>query len=174
MDFVRVRREPQAHVRTRTKDIPSGARQYFCCRLPSGIAVAIPLSPQIWAADFAPNEFDMFDFEKLEVYQMAKTLVVDSLKTIYSNSALDPYVKEQWRRASMGILLSLSDATARMTAAEKRHCLTLARSAVFECVAILEVASQLGHVPLAEAQAYYERYEAVSKMLLAMYRSHGN
>jgi four helix bundle protein len=116
----------------------------------------------------------MFDFEKLEVYQMAKTLVVDSLKTIYSNSALDPYIKEQWRRASMAILLNLSDAAARMTVAEKRQSLTLARSAVFECVAMLEVASQLGHIPLAEAQAYYERYEAVSKMLLAMYRSHGN
>jgi four helix bundle protein len=116
----------------------------------------------------------MFDFEKLEVYQMAKTLVVDSLKTIYSNTALDPYIKEQWRRAGMGILLNLSDATARMNAEEKRQSLTLARSAVFECVAILEVASQLGHIPLAEGQAYYERYEAVSKMLLAMYRSHGN
>jgi four helix bundle protein len=116
----------------------------------------------------------MFDFEKLEVYQMAKALVVDSLKTIYSNSAIDPYVREQWRRSSMDILLNLSDATARMNADEKRQCLTLARSAVFECVAILEVASQLGHVPLKEAQGYYERYEAVSKMLLAMYRSHGN
>ena len=105
---------------------------------------------------------------------MAKTLVVDSLKTIYSNDALDPYIKEQWRRASLGILLNLSDGTARMNAAEKRQCLTLARGAVFECVAILEVASQLGHVPLAEAQGYYERYEAVSKMLLAMIRSHGD
>ncbi|MDV3308727.1 MAG: four helix bundle protein [Cyclobacteriaceae bacterium] len=116
----------------------------------------------------------MFDFEKLEVYQMAKTLVVDSLKTIYSNNALDPHIKEHWRRASMDILLKLSNATAQMDASEKRESLTQARGAVFECVAILEVASQLGHVPLKDAQGYYERYEAVSKMLLAMYRSHSN
>jgi hypothetical protein len=46
----------------------------------------------------------MFDFEKLEVYQIAKALVVDTLKHIYSNSQLDPYIKEEWKKASMGIL----------------------------------------------------------------------
>ena len=115
----------------------------------------------------------MFDFEKLEVYQIAKTLVIDTLKFLYSNSSLDPYIKDQWKKASMDILLNLSEGTGRMTAADKKHFITVARSSVFECVAILEVVSQLGHIPLAEAQGYYERYEKVSKMLLGMIRSHG-
>ncbi|HEY4655320.1 MAG TPA: four helix bundle protein [Cyclobacteriaceae bacterium] len=114
----------------------------------------------------------MFDFEKLEVYQIAKALVVDTLKTIYSNTNIDPYIRDEWRRASMNILLNLSDGTGRMTAADKKHYITIARSSVFECVAILEVLSQLGHIPLAEAQGFYERYETVSKMLLGMFRSH--
>ena len=114
----------------------------------------------------------MFDFEKLEVYQIAKALVVDTLKQIYSNSNLDPYIKEQWKKASMDILLNLSEATGRMTNVDKKHYITIARSSVFECVAILEVISQLGHIPLTEAQGYYERYEKDSKMLLGMFRSH--
>ena len=43
----------------------------------------------------------MFDFEKLEVYQIAKTLVIDTLKHIYAHPDMDPYMKEQWKRASM-------------------------------------------------------------------------
>ena len=114
----------------------------------------------------------MFDFEKLEVYQLAKALVVDTLRTIYSNNNIDPYIRDQWRRASMNILLHLSDGTGRMNPADKKHCITLARSSVFECVAILEVLSQLEHIPLKEAQGFYDRYETISKMLLGMFRSH--
>jgi four helix bundle protein len=116
----------------------------------------------------------MFDFEKLEVYQIAKALVVDTLKAIYSNKDLDPYIKDEWKRASMSIIINLSEGTGRMTSAEKKHYITIARSSVFECVAILEVLSQLGHISLAEAQGYYERYEKVSKMLLGMFRSHND
>ena len=114
----------------------------------------------------------MFDFEKLEVYQAAKALVVDTLRFIYGNTDMDPYIKDEWKKASMSIILNLSEGTGRMTNADKKHFITIARSSVFECVAILEVISQLGHIPLTEAQGYYERYEKVSKMLLGMVRSH--
>jgi four helix bundle protein len=114
----------------------------------------------------------MFDFEKLEVYQIAKALVVDTLKHIYSNKDIDPYIKEEWKKASMNILLNLSEGTGRMNSTDKKHFITIARSSVFECVAILEVISQLGHISMTDAQGYYERYEKVSKMLLGMFRSH--
>ena len=53
----------------------------------------------------------MFDFEKLEVYQIAKGVVTDSLKIIYSNTNLDGYIKDQWKKASMDILLNLAEGT---------------------------------------------------------------
>ena len=114
----------------------------------------------------------MFDFEKLEVYQIAKTLVTDSLKVIFSNEKLDPYIKDQWKVASMNVLLNLAEGTGRMTPADKKHYISIARSAVFECVAILQVLGELGVIPMAQAQDLYDRYEKVSKMLLGMYRSH--
>ncbi len=114
----------------------------------------------------------MFDFEKLEVYQIAKNLVTDSLKIIFTNDKLDPYIKDQWKRTCMDILLNLAEGTGRMTSADKKHYITIARSSVFECVAILQVLGELGTLPLAQAQDLYDRYEKVSKMLLGMYRSH--
>jgi len=114
----------------------------------------------------------MFDFEKLEVYQIAKGVVTDSLKIIYSNASLDPYIKEQWKKASLDILLNLAEGTGRMTNADKKHYITISRSAVFECVTILQILGETGSLPLTEAQGLYERYEKISKMLLGMYRSH--
>jgi four helix bundle protein len=114
----------------------------------------------------------MFDFEKLEVYQIAKSVVTDSLKIIYSNAQLDDYIKEQWKKANTNILVNLAEGTSRMTSTDKKHYIIIARSAVFESVAILQVLGELGFIPLSQAQDLYERYEKVSKMLLGMYRSH--
>ncbi len=114
----------------------------------------------------------MFDFEKLEVYQIAKGVVTDSLKTILSNSKLDPYIKDQWKKASLDILLNLAEGTSRMTSTDKKHFITVSRGSVFECVTIIQILGETGSLPLAEAQNLYDRYEKISKMLLGMYRSH--
>ncbi|RAV99500.1 four helix bundle protein [Pseudochryseolinea flava] len=114
----------------------------------------------------------MFDFERLEVYQIAKSLVADSLKIIFSNENIDPYLKDQWKVASVNILLNLAEGTGRMTPTDKKHYITIARSAVFESVAILQILRELDSLPQAQAQDLYEKYEKVSKMLLGMYRSH--
>ena len=114
----------------------------------------------------------MFDFEKLEVYQIAKGVVTDSLKIIYSNTKLDPYIKDQWKKASLDILLNLAEGTGRMTSADKKHYITISRSSVFECVAILQILGETATLPMAEAQNLYDRYEKISKMILGMYRSH--
>ena len=114
----------------------------------------------------------MFDFEKLEVYQIAKGVVADSLKIMYSSKDLDPYIKDQWKKASMDILLNLAEGTGRMTNVDKKHYITISRSAVFECVAILQILGETQSLPMTDAQNLYDRYEKVSKMLLGMYRSH--
>jgi four helix bundle protein len=114
----------------------------------------------------------MFDFEKLEVYQIAKAVVTDSLKIIYTNNQLDPFIKDHWKKASTDILLNLAEGTGRMNSADKKHYITISRSSVFECVTILQVLTETGGLSAAEAQNLYDRYEKVSKMLLGMYRSH--
>lgn len=114
----------------------------------------------------------MFDFEKLEVYQIAKSVVHKSLKEIHSNQKIENYLKDQWRQASLKIVLQLADATGRLMTEDKKNLLNQSRSAVFECAAILEIFREFDLVNKPDCDWYYENYERLSKMLLAMYRSH--
>ena len=113
----------------------------------------------------------MFDFEKLEVYQVVKSQNLKVLTLISQSTLIDLYIKDQWKRASLSILLNLAEGTGRMSVQDKKHYYTMARGSVFECAAILDV---LHEMKLVEEDFYvelYAGYEQCSKMLLAMYRS---
>ncbi|MBN1187353.1 MAG: four helix bundle protein [Bacteroidales bacterium] len=114
----------------------------------------------------------MFDFERLDVYQHVKELNVKVLKFIIGNKKMDDFVKDEWKKANMGIILHLTEGTGRLSNSDKKHFLTLSRSCVFECVAILETCTGLGYVDSSLYQELYDDYEKASKMLLGMYRSY--
>ena len=113
----------------------------------------------------------MFDFEKLEVYQVVKSQNVKALALLNKLIDIDPYIKDQWKRASLGILTNLAEGTGRMTPQDKKNFYTMARGCVFECAAILDIMHETGIVDEASYQDLYAGYEQCSKMLLAMYRS---
>jgi four helix bundle protein len=113
----------------------------------------------------------MFDFEKLEIYQVVKRQNLKALAFISQSTIIDIYIKDQWKRASLSILLNLAEGTGRMSIQDKKHYYTIARGSVFECAAILDL---LHEMKLVEEEVYtelYAGYEQCSKMLLAMYRS---
>jgi four helix bundle protein len=114
----------------------------------------------------------MFDFEKLDVYQIIKEQNLKVLSILKSNKTIDPYIMEQWKRASLSILLNLAEGTGRMAEADKRHFLTVARGSVYESVAILGLINDLKQITEKEFTDLYNGYESCSKMLLAMYRSY--
>lgn len=113
----------------------------------------------------------MFDFEKLDLYQELKRLNFQVYKTLRTIKAGDAYIIDQWKQASLASVLNLTDGTARMTPADKQHYYTMARGCVFECVAMIELARELGYITDDEFDEFYLGYEKVSKMLLGMYRS---
>jgi len=113
----------------------------------------------------------MFDFEKLDVYQIVKSQNLKVLNLLKSNKEIDPYIMDQWKRASLSILLNLAEGTGRMTDEDKRHFYTIARGSVYESVAILGLLKDLGIIKEKEYEELYMGYESCSKMLLAMYRS---
>jgi four helix bundle protein len=113
----------------------------------------------------------MFDFEKLEVYQVARNLNRDVLKYLLSDSQMDGSVKDRWKHSSMNTVLLLAEGVGKMTDADKRASFTSARSAVYECVSLLHLASDLSMIDGATFKDLYDRYEQLSKMLLGMYRS---
>ena len=114
----------------------------------------------------------MFDFEKLDVYQVVKDQNLKVLKILRENKEMDPYLMEEWKRASLSILLNLAEGTGRMTDADKVHYLTIARTSVFESVAIIDLLKSMNVLDEVTFQELYNGYEKSSKMLLGMYRSH--
>lgn len=112
----------------------------------------------------------MFDFEKLEVYQIAREQNVKVQRYLETMGG-DQFLKEQWRKASLASVMNLAEGTGKMNNADKRHFYSLARSSVFECAALLEMLRDLGYVSDYDFQDFYAGYERISKMLLAMYRS---
>ena len=113
----------------------------------------------------------MFDFEKLEVYQFIKKLNIEILTLLNKESNVDLYLKDQLKRATLSVALNLSEGTGRMTAADKKRFYVIARSSVFECVAILDILKETNGAFRERYSDFYAEYEKISKMLLAMYRS---
>jgi four helix bundle protein len=113
----------------------------------------------------------MFDFEKLEVYQVVKSQNLKVLTFISKSNLIDIYVKDQWKRASFSIMLNLAEGTGRMSVQDKKHFYTMARGSVFECAAILDIVHEMEQIDNEFYQDIYNGYEQSSKMLLAMYRS---
>jgi four helix bundle protein len=114
----------------------------------------------------------MFDFEKLDIYQIVRAQNLRVLMLLKTVSSLDPYLMDQWKRASLSILLNLVEGTGRMTDQDKKHFFTIARGSVYESVALLTLIKDLQIIAEKEYEELYQGYESCSKMLLAMYRSY--
>ena len=71
----------------------------------------------------------------------------------------------------MGTVLNLAESTARMTHGEKKQYLTFARGNINSCVALMELANELGWLEQGLFERFYGRYEQMSKMMLGMIRS---
>ncbi len=112
----------------------------------------------------------MFDFEKLKVYQNIKSLNVKVLKFFNRSGGVDKYIIDQWKRASLSILLNLAEGTGRASANDKKHFYTIARGSLFECVAILDLLCEMNLLENDFYSEMYSGYAEASKMLLALCR----
>lgn len=113
----------------------------------------------------------MFDFEKLEVYNHLRLTVKKVLAFLNERKGIDPYLSDQLRRASVGMLLSLSEGTGRIVNSDKKELYTSSRSSAFEAVTIVQLLRDLEMMTQEEYEAFYADFETASKMLLGMIRS---
>ncbi len=113
----------------------------------------------------------MFDFEKLDIYQVLRELNFKVFKLLNEEQRIDPVIKDRWKQSSLNSVSKLIEGTARMTNEEKKEFVTMARSSVFESVGSLQLSFDMGQIQSEKYQELYEGYEKASKMLLGMYRS---
>jgi four helix bundle protein len=114
----------------------------------------------------------MFDFEKLDVYQVVREQNVKVIQYLSSAQSMDDLLKDQWKKSSLSSVLNLAEGTGRKNTDEKKDFLTAARGNIFEAATILQTLKDLGSVDEITYQDFYDGYEKASKMLLGMYRSY--
>jgi four helix bundle protein len=112
----------------------------------------------------------MFEFEKLDVYKKAKAFNA-RIREFIRTSKLDGTTKDQLRRASFSIVLNLAEGSGRFTKPDRRNFYVIARSSIFECVAILDVLKDEAIVEENMFREFYEHAEELSKMLFVMIRN---
>jgi four helix bundle protein len=112
----------------------------------------------------------MFDFEKLLVYQKAKELNRD-IKRFTKSQHLDRTTKDQLLRASLSILLNISEGSGRYTKADKRSFYIRSRGSVYECVSVFNILHDDQEINSDEYRYFYSKYEELSKMLLGLINS---
>jgi len=109
----------------------------------------------------------MFDFEKLEVYKKAKTFN-SGIRKFLKEAKLDPTTNDQLRRASFSIVLNLAEGSGRFSKADRRNFFIIARSSIFECVAILDVLQDENTLEITKYAVFYQQAEELSKIIFAM------
>jgi len=112
----------------------------------------------------------MFDFEKLTVYNRAKTFN-KKVNAFLENNNLDRTTNDQLRRASFSIMLNIAEGSGRFTQADKRNFYVIARGSAFECVAIFDFLCDLQKINQDEFSSFYSEIEEISKSLYALIKN---
>ena len=94
------------------------------------------------------------------------------LRYLYSGSISDRFLIDQLKRAALSVSFNLAEGVGRRTKPDKRRFITMARSSLFETVSILQILLDMNKLDVDLYNQLYENYTAVSKMLLALYRSY--
>lgn len=111
----------------------------------------------------------MFDFEKLIVYNKAKSFN-KIVNTYLSSKDLDRTTKDQLRRASFSIMLNIAEGSGRFTNPDKRNFYIISRGSTFECVAIFDYLKDIDYLKQEEFDQYYIILDEISRMLFSMIR----
>ncbi|MBP9069148.1 MAG: four helix bundle protein [Bacteroidia bacterium] len=113
----------------------------------------------------------MFDFEKLDVYQKAKSFNKIVYQHIQTDKKIDSVTKNQLRRASFSVMLNIAEGSSRFSKADRRNFFVIARGSVFECVAIFDFMKEEKLFNESLHQDLYSKSEELSKMLFAMIKN---
>jgi len=113
----------------------------------------------------------MFDFEKLDVYQKAKSFNKEVLRYIAVTGNLNRTTKDQLQRASLSIMLNIAEGSSRFSKADRKNYFVIARGSTFECVAILDFLKDENLIAIEQHKKFYQLAEELSKMLFAMIKN---
>ena len=113
----------------------------------------------------------MFPYENLEVYKKAfaaNQIVYRFLKT---NKSIPGYAKDQLGRASMSIMLNISEGSGKFSNKDRRNFYVTARGSAFECASLTRFLKDENEIHVELANALLSNYEEISRMLYTMIKN---
>src|SRR4051812_29833805 len=112
----------------------------------------------------------MPDFRDMEVYKKAKRFQ-SACRDILNEKKLDPYMIDQLGRASLSVVLNLSEGFSRFSSKGQKMFFVISRGSIFECLATLEILKETGRISTSEYQTVAAPAEELSKMLFTMIKN---
>ena len=111
----------------------------------------------------------MFDFEKLDVYKKSKSFN-KAVNSYILDNELEPVIRNQLSRASLSVVLNIAEGSGRFSKRSKRYFYVVARSSLFECVAVFDVLKDESMIENLLFTQLYMSAEELSKMLFVLIR----
>jgi four helix bundle protein len=107
-----------------------------------------------------------FSFEKLDVWQLSRTLASD----IYKRTQLFPPEEKyslisQIRRSALSVSANIAEGTTRSSAKDQAHFTTIAFGSLMELFNHLIIACDLGYIKEEEVSKYREKIQTLSVKL---------
>lgn len=108
-------------------------------------------------------------YKKLNVYQDAKTLVVDIYKLINHYPAEERYaLYNQMRRAAISITSNIAEGVSRFSTKEKVHFIEYAFASMMEVDSQLEISMELGYITQEQYIRLEEQMDGIGKQLSSL------
>ena len=142
----------------------------YCCLSESNKVLARPFV--VWGSWFVDrNSTIAFNFEHLDVYQLAVDLVNDMYILTKHFPKEEMFgLTSQLRRAGVSIASNIAEGSAR-TNKEFAHFVNIARGSVLECVTLIEVAYKQNYLAEKEFMEVKAKLVRLSKMLSGLRRA---
>jgi four helix bundle protein len=112
----------------------------------------------------------MFDFEKLEVYKKAKAFNA-AIREFINTRKLDRTTNDQLRRGAFSVVLNLAEGSRRFSKPDRKKFYIIARSSIFECIAILDVLKDESSVDEITFRGSYNHGDELSRIIYAMIKN---
>ena len=113
-----------------------------------------------------------FSFEKLEVWQEARRLVVDTYKLVRNFPKEEKYAMgDQIRRAVVSVPSNIAEGAGRLAIKEQIHFLEIAYASLMELYCQLQIAVDLGYITSEELQLVKRKVFTTPKLISGLHTS---
>ena len=104
------------------------------------------------------NHKSGFGFQSLEIYRLAKELVIDSYNKTRRMPSEEKYALcQQMNRAAVSIASNIAEGYSRFSTKEKTHFMNMAYGSLMELTCQYEIAEDLGYISREQLNEYIEK-----------------